>query len=401
MHSERVLARFVLLFSLLYAAFGVLSPFFPSFLAARGLEPASIAVVLAAGTAIRLLTAPLAGRIADRLNAPRAVLIVSIAGSSILTLGYLGGWGFGPLLTISLASALFLGPVASLADVLALGASAQSRGIGRKSFDYGLVRGAGSAAFIAGSLLAGQAIGYFGLSVTLALQAGLLAGAALSAGLVPQQPLRHEEAPRLVVKSSRQAVLQLLAIPLYRRVALVAALVLGSHAMHDSFAVIRWREAGLGPELISLLWSESVAAEVVIFFVVGPRLLRRLGPAVSATICAGLGVLRWIVMAQTAWLPALLLVQPLHGFTFALLHLACMRLLSEIVPSGLAATGLTLFSTLAAIASVLLTLLAGLLYGQLGPLSFLGMAGLCAIALPLALTLKPTKNHVLPVDSSP
>jgi PPP family 3-phenylpropionic acid transporter len=171
--------------------------------------------------------------------------------------------------------------------------------------------------------------------------------------------------------------------------------------MHDSFAVIRWREAGLGPELISLLWSESVAAEVVIFFVVGPRLLRRLGPAVSATICAGLGVLRWIVMAQTAWLPALLLVQPLHGFTFALLHLACMRLLSEIVPSGLAATGLTLFSTLAAIASVLLTLVAGLLYGQLGPLSFLGMAGLCAIALPLALTLKPTKNHVLPVDSSP
>jgi MFS transporter, PPP family, 3-phenylpropionic acid transporter len=29
------------------------------------------------------------------------------------------------------------------------------------------------------------------------------------------------------------------------RVTLVAALVLGSHAMYDSFAVIRWMEAGL------------------------------------------------------------------------------------------------------------------------------------------------------------
>ena len=389
MHSERVLARFVLLFSLLYAAFGVLSPFFPSFLAARGLEPASIAVVLAAGTAVRLLTAPLAGRIADRLNAPRAVLIVSIAGSSILTLGYLGGWGFWPLLIISLASALFLGPVASLADVLALGASAQSRGIGRRSFDYGWVRGAGSAAFIAGSLLAGQAIGYFGLSVTLALQAGLLAGAALSAGLVPQQPLRHEEAPRLVVKSSRQAVLQLLAIPLYRRVALVAALVLGSHAMHDSFAVIRWREAGLGPELISLLWSESVAAEVLVFFVIGPALVDRLTPAGALAVAAVAGMLRWTVAAQTTDVMALALVQPLHGITFALLHLACMRLIARIVPEGLEGTAQAIYGTVGiGAASALLTLVSGALYGRFGAGGFWVMAALCLIALPLTLKLR-------------
>jgi PPP family 3-phenylpropionic acid transporter len=175
----------------------------------------------------------------------------------------------------------------------------------------------------------------------------------------------------------------------------VAALVFGSHAMHDSFAVIRWREAGLGPEVVSLLWSESVAAEVVIFLVVGPRLLHWLGPAISAAICAGLGVLRWTVMAQTAWLPALLMVQPLHGFTFALLHLACMQLLSQIVPSGLAATALTLYSTLGAIASVLLTLAAGSLYGRLGAIGFLAMAALCAIAVPLALTLKPARTHTV------
>ena len=54
---------------------------------------------------------------------------------------------------------------------------------------------------------------------------------------------------------------------------LVAALILGSHAMHDAFAVIRWRAAGVSPALASVLWSESVAAEVLVFFLIGPALV--------------------------------------------------------------------------------------------------------------------------------
>jgi MFS transporter, PPP family, 3-phenylpropionic acid transporter len=386
------LARFILLFAFLYAAFGVNSPFFPSFLSARGLEPATIGIVLAAGTAIRLVAAPLAGRIADRLDASRAVLAASIAGAALLALGYLTAWGFWPLLLVSLASAVALAPVAPVADALALGAAESRDASGRKAFDYGWVRGAGSAAFIAGSLLSGQAIGRFDLTVIVVLQAGLFAIATLFALRVPQQPLPPPDEDVSASgdpQGSAHGIRRLLAIPLYRRVILVAALVFGSHAMHDGFAVIRWREAGIGPELVSLLWSESVAAEVVVFFLIGGPLLDRFGPARVAAFCAAAGLLRWIVMAQTAWVPALMLVQPLHGFTFALLHLACMRILSHIVPSGLAATALTLYGTLGAgVSSVLMTLISGPLYGRLGPAGFWAMAALCAIAAPLALTLR-------------
>jgi hypothetical protein len=52
---------------------------------------------------------------------------------------------------------------------------------------------------------------------------------------------------------------------------MVAALILGSHAMHDSFAVIRWGAAGIAPGAAGLLWSLSVAAEVIVFFFVGRR----------------------------------------------------------------------------------------------------------------------------------
>jgi MFS transporter, PPP family, 3-phenylpropionic acid transporter len=390
--SRSALARFIFLFAFLYGAFGVHSPFFPSFLNARGLGPEAIGLVLAAGTAIRLVAAPLAGRIADRLEASRAVLAVCITAASLMALGYLSAWGFWHLLLMTLASAVALAPLAPLADALALGAADPSAGSGRSAFDYGWVRGAGSAAFIAGSLLAGQTIGHFGLTVIIVLHAGLFAVAALLSLRVPQQPLRHPDqglASSSDPQGSAQGIRRLLAIPLYRRTIVVAALVFGSHAMHDGFAVIRWREAQIGPDLISLLWSESVAAEVVVFFFIGRPLLDRLGPARAAALCAGAGLLRWMVMAQTAWPPALMLVQPLHGLTFAFLHLTCMRLLSQIVPSGLAATALTLYGTLGSGASsVLLTLASGPLYGRLGPTGFWAMAALCAVAVPLALALR-------------
>src|SRR5215204_5178942 len=248
-HHQSTLARFILLFAFLYAAFAVSSPFFPSFLSARGLEPEAIAVVLAAGTAIRLVAAPLAGRIADRRNASRTVLSASIAGAAVLALGYLTAWGFWPLLLMSSAAAVALAPVAPVADALALGAAERRGSDGRQAFDYGWVRGAGSAAFIAGSLLSGQAIAQFDLTVIVVLQAGLLAIATLFAVRVPQQPLpAPDEDPCSSGDPPRSAhgIRRILAIPLYRRVIMVAALVFGSHAMHDGFAVIRWREAGIG-----------------------------------------------------------------------------------------------------------------------------------------------------------
>jgi PPP family 3-phenylpropionic acid transporter len=128
-----------------------------------------------------------------------------------------------------------------------------------------------------------------------------------------------------------------------------------------------------------------VAAEVVVFFIIGRPLLDRLGPAGAAALAATAGMVRWSVEAQTAWLPAMAAIQPLHGLTFALLHLANMRVLAETVPPRLAATALTLYGTVGVGAAVaLLTLVSGSLYAKFGAQGFWVMAALCAAALPLA-----------------
>jgi PPP family 3-phenylpropionic acid transporter len=102
-------------------------------------------------------------------------------------------------------------------------------------------------------------------------------------------------------------------------------------------------------------------------------------------LAASAGVLRWSVSAMTVALPAVALIQPLHGITFALLHLACMRRLAEIVPAPLSATALTLYGTVAiGAATAALTLASGWLYGAIGAAGFWVMAALCAVALPLA-----------------
>ena len=195
MHALSSLARFVILYALLYSAFGVISPFLPAYLEDRGLTPQQIALVIGLGTAVRLASGPLGGRVADRQRAWRGTLSVCAAGAGAAALAYLSARGFGPILLVSLIQSALLAPIAPIADALTLCASLLTVG---KRFEYGWVRGAGSAAFIAGSIAAGQAAAIWGLAVSIWLNVLLLAITALAA-----VPVRIAD---LVARDAMQAV---------------------------------------------------------------------------------------------------------------------------------------------------------------------------------------------------
>ena len=126
------LPRFLLLYAAMYAAFGVASPFLPALVNARGVPAAQLGLVLSAGTAVRLLTGPLAGRLSDRIQGLRVVLVVCLGLAAVVTLGYLPAQGFGPFLALSLGHAAALAPVTILADALALGAAVPPPGHARR-----------------------------------------------------------------------------------------------------------------------------------------------------------------------------------------------------------------------------------------------------------------------------
>lgn len=373
--ASNALPGFLLLYGALYAAYGTESAYMPAFLLSHGLPLERVGLVLAAGTVVRIMAGPAAGRLADHLGARKQVLTTAAGLSGIIGWAYTLAFGLAPLLVVSMAHAAATASLAPLSDALSVAASRNGR-----AFQYGWVRGAGSAAFVCGTLLSGQLVDRFGLSCIIATSSMLFLAMAVCATRV--RPILEARDAADVTEAG--AFKSLLSIPVYRHLIVIVVLVIGSHALNDAFAVINWREAGYGGTAISLLWSESVLAEVAVFFLLGPWLITRLGPPGAAALSAGAGVVRWTVMGSTTWLPALVGVQALHGLTFALMHLAAMGIIAGVVPARLSATAQTVYGTFAlGIASASMTFASGYLYGWLGMRAFWAMAALCALAIPL------------------
>ena len=369
------LARFLVLYAALYGAYGSLSPFLPNVLAARGLSPGEIGALLAAAGALRLVVGPLAGAYADRRRAGRSVLAASLALTGLATLAHLPAAGFAQLLGPGLAYGVGTAAPAPLADALTLAAAR-----GGAVFQYGWVRAAGSAAFIAATVAAGWLTEASGLAAPLIASGGLFLAAAAAALVVPSVPVEAgtDTGPPW------SGVSTLIRLPRFRRTVLVAALVIGAHAMHDGFAMILWRESGIGAATAGLLWSESVAAEVLVFLLVGPILLGRIGLPAGVAVAACAGALRWAVLGSTTAVPWITAVEALHGLSFALLHLACLGLIEESTPPGQRSTALALYGTLGlGLSGVLATLASGALYGAFGATAFWAMAAMSLAALPL------------------
>jgi MFS transporter, PPP family, 3-phenylpropionic acid transporter len=388
-----LLLRFLLLYATLYCSFGFSSPFLPEFLTLRGIDPESLGILLGAGTAIRLVSAPVAGRLADVFGVFRLELGLFAISAAVLSLLYLPAHSFWSLVVVNLAQAALLAPLAPLSDALALSWSRFTRHREPQSFEYGWVRGAGSGAFVAGALVAGQVASAWGLASVLLLTAVGLFATGLATRFAPDL---QRQGPQTIPtqKVIEQDWLALLRQPAFVRMALAAALVLGSHAMHDAFAIIRWSDAGISPAVCSVLWSESVVAEVVVFVLLGRWFLDVLGTSVSLALGAAAAVVRWGVMAQTANVTALAAIEPLHGLTFALFHLACMRIIAETVPRGLVGTAQAFYGTVAiGGATAVLTMASGWLFSRFGPYGFWGMASLSCAALPIIWSLRSSLGN--------
>jgi predicted MFS family arabinose efflux permease len=122
--SRSMLYRFLILYGSLYAGFGVQSPYLPILLDNRYLRVETIALALAAGTAMRLMAAQAVARLADRLDAPKVILALCTAAAALIGLGYLPAKGAWLLIAVGVLHSAALAPLPPLSDTLALGAAA-------------------------------------------------------------------------------------------------------------------------------------------------------------------------------------------------------------------------------------------------------------------------------------
>lgn len=370
--------RLAFYYATVFALGGVQLPFWPAWLAGRGLSAGEIGTLLALGQWIKLAANPLAGTLADRSAAPQRVMLALSLGAAAGYVLLLPAQGFAALLLLGTLSAACLSGLQPLGDHVALAAA------GTGAFDYGRVRLWGSLGFILATLLAGRAVAALGAASVGPL---LVAAAALLVLACAGLP-----AARGAGRKLRRPSWRALARPPFLVFLAAASLIQGSHAVYYGFGTLHWQRLGIGDGTIALLWSEGVVAEILLFYWNAP-LLRRLGPRGLLVLGGGAGALRWGATAFAAGVPALALLQLLHAFTFGAAHLGAMHFLARHLPAEQAATAQALYAAaVGGIGQGLLMLLAGALYGALGGLAFLAMAAAAAAGAALALLLLATNS---------
>jgi MFS transporter, PPP family, 3-phenylpropionic acid transporter len=376
-HSGRNAARLGAFYAASFAVVGVQLPFWPVFLADRGLAAREIAVVFAAAIWAKVVATPAIGAAADRLGHRRAVMVGLAAASWI---AYAGMWpvaGFWPLVALNIIAGVAQSALMPLGDAATLAA------VREEGLDYGRVRVWGSLSFVLAAasggavLAAAGAANQTGDAVLLLV---LIASAVLLAGCAAMPAAR----PVSVIRSRWSAVFQLAADRRFWLFVASAAALQASHQLYYGFGTLYWRELGFSDTVIGVLWAEGVVAEIALFWY-GAPLLARLGPLGLMMLGGAAGIARWSLMGVLPGVAAAAALQLLHALTFGASHLGAMHFMARSVPLGAAASAQSLYAALSAgLGSGLVMLAAGALYAAYGGgaypfMALLSAAGLCGV----------------------
>ncbi|EHH1181526.1 3-phenylpropionate MFS transporter [Vibrio vulnificus] len=298
-----------------FFAYGVYLPFWSLWFKEQGVSSTDIGLLVGIGLATRCVAnMVITPRIHKAEHIMPALRWLSFAALIFVGFHFFTGGSFWLMALATVLFNLCCGPVVPLSDALA---NYYAR---LKMLDYGRTRLWGSIAFIAGSTVVGYLISLYGTDMILyTALVGVLVSLLLSMRSANVMPVtrseHHSERPKLTQLLTDGPVVKFL---------LLAALIQGSHAAYYSFSAIYWQQAGHSEEIIGYLWSLGVVSEVAVF-----ALSKRLfaGWSLRALfVAASIGVmLRWGITASTTLLLGLVLVQLLHGVTFAMAHIAAIQ----------------------------------------------------------------------------
>ena len=377
--------RLSLAYIIIFAGIGLHLPFFPVWLADRGLDASERALVLAMPMFMRVVALSYLIEWGLALGSPARAIFAF----GVLAAVFTGGLFFcenGLLIVVlSIFSSLIWMPVLPLLDASAMGAMRAGRA------DYGTARLWGSVAFLLASLLGGAMIDRFGVALLIPTLAFILVMLALSGLLLPRE---SEPGVRAGVGQSLWLIFQ--QCRGFRHLFIAGALIQASHGLLYVQGSVHWKSLGYSETAIGALWMISILAEILLFFY-SKRLIARFSARTLLLAGGGAAVVRWSLMAFDPPTGVLIVLQVLHALTFALTHIATTWLIARLFPGLLAAQAQGLFVSVMGAANGLAMLSAGPLYAHFLGAGQGGMAVLALIAVILAVAEKnqlPTPHRL-------
>lgn len=368
------------MFFWLFAGLGLYLPFFPVFLAGRGLSPDEIALVLFVPIVIRAVAAPFVTGLTDRRIDP--ALFLSFSSLTIGGLFALTAFvsGLVPLLILAALIAVLQSASIPLSDALTIKAAQTHQGL-----HYGRIRLWGSVSFFLANLGGGFLLAHFGgVSIPLAIAVTTAAVLPIILPLREQTPTAH--APVAVVARTRLPRFLLMIFA-------AAALIHASHAFLNAFGSLVWTAQGYSAEMIGVIWALNILGEVVLFWFFGSAVGPRFPAFAFLMLGGGVAVLRWMVMALSPGPFLLALCQLSHGLTFGATHLGSIALVSRFAPEGARSRAQGTMSAMNGALVSAGTLASGWLFTHLGAAGFWAMVPLAGAGFALALWCAVRQPH--------
>ena len=372
----RSLPATALVYGLIFAGVGVSLPFAGLWFEAQGLSGVEIAMILATPMLARVVTGPFLAIWADGLKLRRTALFFLGLAAAAAYAGALLVEGVALWLPLWFVASTASAAMIPLSDALTL------RLARRDGFVFAWPRGVGSFAFIVANVA-------MGLLLTGAPVDAILvwvAVAAVLSGLAAFLALPREPVLETGVTSSRDRLAglgRLVADPAFMTAVAAVGFIHASHAFYYGFSAIIWTDQGVSVRDVGLLWGVSVAAELVLLWLVEPwRRRSPVGPSALLIMGAVAAAVRWAFLAMAPPLWALWPLQALHALSFAAVFIGGLEAVERLSPSENATAAQMVSSSLSAgLLMGMATLLAGPLFDAYGTLGYAAMGALALLGL--------------------
>ncbi|MFG6149398.1 MFS transporter [Halobacillus sp. B23F22_1] len=348
--------------------------YLPVYFDDKGFTGSEIGFLLAIGPFIGLFSQPMWGYFSDKYKTVKKTLLLCLSGLLISSLFLFKMNSFTSLIVIGAFFFLFMSALGGLGDNLAKKTSIQ-RGI-----PFGKIRMWGSVGFACTSLISGKILSIIGIENLLypfliVVTLTILVGFTLRDASISSKPVAFTDAAKLIFNKKLATFL------------LIVLFVTTTHRTNDNFIGMYVKEIGGDASLIGWVWFIGVMSEAFVF-AFSALWFRRFQPLTFIIFASLLYGFRWLLMSAASQPFEILILQVTHGICFAVIYVASLEFLSDIVPNELQSTGHLLFLSVSfGLSGIIGALFGGftidtfggsVLYQWLGYIALIGSIGLIA-----------------------
>ncbi|MBX2881393.1 MAG: MFS transporter [Granulosicoccus sp.] len=361
---------------LVFLSMGSVLPFYTLWFKSIELSEHQIGVIAASPAIVVVLLTVYIGNLADKARDWRSTIVLCNWVIAVLVSCLAVTQEFHAVFlfwTLSGALLLCMTPVLDAASI---------RMARQRDIHYHKMRAFGSLGFIVGVLFSGWVFEHLGISRFLWVLIGLAWMRALMSHSLPK--FREGIETEKVISEKGFDTTSMLHRRWFLLVLAGCALIHASHSYYYTFGTVLWIEAGLSPSTVSLLWAWGVVVETLIMWVFA-SLAGKFSARKLLAVAGLTASVRWMIFGLDPGFSVLVMVQTLHGVTFALLFLATVNFIANWTPVTIAAQAQSFSSAMNVGSMALMTLVSGYVHVSLGMSGYWIMLVICVVGVGLIL----------------